>query len=99
MILPEKTGAFSASLNLGQPPEDHRDRQHAADALAQKRRPRNAGYAHLKHRDEQNVDKDVGKRRCGQKPERRFGVAQRRENTRRNIVEKDERKTEHIIRR
>ena len=37
-----------------------------------------------------------GKRRCGQKPERRFGIAQRRENARGNIVEKDERKTEHI---
>lgn len=34
---------FFRTLNLGQPPEDHRDRQHAADALAQKRRPRNAG--------------------------------------------------------
>ena len=94
-IRPEDRRFFRA-LHLRQPAEHHRDRQHAADALAQKRRPRNARNAHLKRRDEQNVHKNVGQRRTRQKPERRLRVAEGGKNTRRYIIKEHERQPQHV---
>ena len=40
--------------------EDDHKRQHAADSLAQKRRPRHTCNAHVERRDEEDIDRDVG---------------------------------------
>ena len=81
-----KDRRFFRTLNLGQPPEDHRDRQHAADALAQKRRPRNARNAHSEYSHRKNVDTDVQHTRYRKVNERAFSIAGRTQHRRAEVV-------------
>ena len=83
-------------LVLAERPQHRQHRQNTAHALTQEGRPCNAVHLHAESRDEQDICPDIGQRRAGKKDERCPGVAQRRENARRNIIEKDERKTEHV---
>ena len=91
-MVPRENFDFPFRRELHKAAEDDHKRQHAAHALAQKRRPGNTGNAHVERRNKQNIDRDIRRGRAGKKDKRRFGVAQRGENAGRDIVEEHERK-------
>ena len=83
-------------VDLRQTAEHEHQRQHAAHALAQERCPRNAVHAHAERRDEQDIHRDVRERRSHEEEERRFGIAERGENTGRHIIEKHKRQAADV---
>ena len=76
-MVPREDLYFSFRRDFRKAAEDDHKRQHAADSLAQKRRPGNTGNAHVERRNKQNIDRDIRRGRAGKKDKRRFGVAQR----------------------
>ena len=83
-------------FNCFQPCKNKYQRQYATNALAYESCPCNAGYAHLKRRNEQYVRTNVAERRCRKEVERRFGIAKRGEYARCNIIEEHKRKSENV---
>ena len=95
-MVPRENAHAPFGRELYEAAEDHDKRQHAAHALTQKRRPSDAGHAHIERRDEQDIDRDVRRRRAGEEDKRRFGIAQRGENAGRDIIQEHERQTVNI---
>ena len=76
--------------------QHHADGEQAAHALTEECRPRDTCDAHFERRDKQDVQTDVGRGRCGKEPERRLGIAEGRENARRNVIKEYERQAPDI---
>ena len=74
--------------------ENHGD--NAADGLAQERRPRHAGHAHVEVTDEEDIHKNIRNRGHGEEVERRFGIPQGGENARRDLIEHQENITHEV---
>lgn len=67
-----------------------------ATPCARNGRPRNTADAPVEYDDEHSIEHDVADGRRDQKPQRRFAVAERREHTGRNVVDKKEQKPPNV---
>ena len=84
--LPGEHADLSGRLDLAEAQEQKYQRQHAAHALAEEGRPRNACNAHPERGDEENIHRDVRQRGADEEEEGGSGVAQRGENAGCHIV-------------
>ena len=76
--------------------KDENHGENTTDPLTEQRRIRDTFYPHSEPRDEENIQSDVRERGRRKEEKRCLGIPECREDSRRYIIEKDERKPQNI---